>query len=267
MMDFVKFLDNISLHKEVKERVLGLIEVNRYDYEKFVPLLNDKLKSCETFEKLSDIYKTDVYNFHILSIYLLSAHKALDKYIELGIDEKIFVDTMKCFTRFIDECYVKNGKYYFDRAFWTYRQTNMSLFRIGVLEYEFADDEKISIHIPSDSKLSNEELNKSIADFKQFLSKFYPEKMNCEIRCNSWLLSPCLIKYLPEESNILLFQSFFEIISNDPIPLDIYEWVFKCGKETPVEDLREETSLQKKLKNALLNGEKIGTGYGILKKK
>ena len=266
-MDFIKFLDEISLQPEVKEKVLKLINDNYDTYLNYVDLLNDVKKSEDTYNELSEKYSEDIYNFNILSIYLLSAFKILDKYNEVGIDKSIFIDTMKCFSRFIDECYVKTGKYYFDRGFWTYRQTNMSLYRIGTLEYEFTTDNKVSIHIPSDSLLTEEEIESSIRKFYQFLDEFYPEKKDCEVFCNSWILSPELSKYLNPNSKILLFQTYFKIVSFDPNPTDIFEWVFKCNNNCDINSLKEETSLQRNLKKALLAGKKIGTAYGKLKKK
>ena len=36
---------------------------------------------------------------------------------------------MKCFTRFAKECKKKNGAYFFDRGWWTYRQISMKLLK------------------------------------------------------------------------------------------------------------------------------------------
>lgn len=265
-MELIEFLDGILLQDEVKEKVLELIKDNYNEYIKYADLLNVYNKAEETQEKISSIYEFDVYNYNLLSIYLLSALNVYKKYKEIGISDEIFFDTMKCFTRFINECYIKNGKYYFDRAFWTYRQTRMSIFRIGVFEYEFNNEGWISLHIPSDSILSKENIEKSLKKYAEFINIFYPDKVGCDITCGSWLLSPELKKYLGEESRILLFQKYFEITSFNPDALDIFEWVFKTTKDTPIVNLKEDTSLQRNIKKALLNGEKIGVGYGKMKK-
>lgn len=73
---------------------------------------------------------------------LESARRVYEKYQVMGIGEKIFFDTMKCFPRFMDEYQAQNGSRYFDRSWWTYRQTSMRLFRIGALEYEMAESER-----------------------------------------------------------------------------------------------------------------------------
>ena len=266
-MQFNEFLSEISLHNEVKEKVLDLVKDNYGIYLNYAKSLNDIALSEQTFEELVNIYVEDIYNYNILAIYLISAFIIYDKYKLKGISKKIYIDTMKCFSRFIDECYIKNGKYYFDRGFWTYRQTNMSLFRIGTLEFEFTHDKKISVHIPSDAVLTNEEIDKSFNELECFLNEFYPENKDYEIYCSSWLLSPELSKYLDSKSRILLFQKYFEIVDFNPLAMDVFEWVFKTNQNTPICDLKEETSLQKNIKKALLNGQKIGIGYGILKKK
>ena len=143
---------------------------------------------------------------------------------------------------------------------------NMTLFRIGVLEYEFIDG-NISIHIPSDAILTKNNIDLSLLLFNQFRTNFYPEFNECNIYCDSWLLSPKLSKYLKFDSRILLFQLYFEILEEDNNALDIFEWVFKVNHTHEIDDLPEETSLQVNLKKALQNGEKIGKALGILKKK
>ena len=57
------------------------------------------------------------------------------------------------------------------------------------------------------------------------------------------------------------FQNRFEVKSWNQDADDFLEWVFK-RKDLPLEELPEETSLQRKMKAYLLNGEKIGEAYG-----
>ena len=187
------------------------------------------------------------------------------------IPEKIWLDTMKCFTRFVREHHRSLGYYGFDRGFWTTRQIGAKLFRIGQLEYELLreDGEKvISLHIPSDTDMEAALLDESIEQAREFLKTYFPEWQNAPMVCQSWLLSPALLPLLPEGSHIRSFQKAFDLQSTDPEPMDVLEWVFKLTesqqKTTALQDLPEDTSLQRSLKCFLLAGGKVGTAKGTL---
>ena len=124
---------------------------------------------------------------------------------------------MKCFSRFCNEHNVSYGVYGFDRGFWTGKMTSLTIFRLGLFEYEMVEEEgikKIEIHIPSDSKLTNINIEKSIKMSKEFFSRYFPEYSNVNYYCHSWLLSPILVEenMLPINSNIRIFVSYFKLI-------------------------------------------------------
>jgi hypothetical protein len=82
--------------------------------------------------------------------------------------------------------------------------------------------------------------------------------------CDSWLLSPVLRELLPERSNILLFQSAFDIVEVDADDRSSLRWVFGRDDIPPAE-LAEGTSLQRGIKMLLLNGGSVGSAVGTLK--
>ena len=88
------------------------------------------------------------------------------------------------------------------------------------------------------------------------------------MECESWLLSPALADLLPENSNIRRFQRAFALVSHDPEPNDVLEWVFRLTESqqetTAWEDLPEETGLQRSMKAFLLSGGRVGTAKGRL---
>lgn len=69
---------------------------------------------------------------------------------------------------------------------------------------------------------------------------------------------------LPEKSNIRDFQERFEIVRTDEASTDYAEWVFQT-ESSNIADYPERTSLQKTMKQHLLRGGKISSGYGLLK--
>ena len=187
------------------------------------------------------------------------------------IPEEIWLDTMRCFPRFIAEHRRSYGRDGFDRGGWTVRQAGCRLFRIGELEYELLETDgkrAVSIHIPSDTRLEADRLNDSVRRAKDFLSEYYPEWQGAPMICESWLLSPALKQMLPPESRIRRFQDAFDLTGEDPEDCAALEWVFYVagGQRDSVktEDLPEKTSLQRKMKAMLLSGKKPGSARGTL---
>lgn len=256
----------INLQPEIIDKIEPLIKKNQKKYEMYLNGLLNIDEAEKTYQLMAEDYKNDVKNFHILSIYLLSCLKTYDNFVLKKIDKQIFIDTMKCFTRFINECKEKTNELYFDRSWWTYRQTSMKEFRIGELEYELDYTSKnISIHIPSDASLTIKNVKESIANAKEFIQKYYKECVNYDFVISSWLLSPRLKKHLNKSSNILKFQELFEVISFNEEDNSILEWVFKVNSIDDYSKLKEETSLQKSIKKDLLKGHKIGSAFAKLK--
>ena len=187
------------------------------------------------------------------------------------IPETIWLDTMRCFSRFVSEYRRSYGRDGFDRGEWTVRQSGCRLFRIGELEYEMAEERGerfISLHIPSDARMEAELLNDSVRRAREFLREYYPDWQALPMACESWLLSPKLTDMLSPESRIIRFQQAFDILETDPEDDSAVEWVFYVAEgqraSMRAEALPENTSLQRKMKERLLKGEKPGNARGIL---
>lgn len=283
----------IELQPEMVQK-LEQIE-SHIDLEKIDTQL-DQMIHMETASKahkyLDNYFQDDSDKMKMLFCQLECARRIYTKYQAIKIPDKIFIDTMKCFTRFIDECGKKNGRLFFDRDWWVYRQLSMNIFRIGALEYQFerrmsckaacvheeevqADSEcqlyehegenVISIHIPSDADCSKQSIDDSLEMAKVFFQTYYPDYKYTKYVCDSWLLSPTLKDLLSEKSNIRSFSDRFEIIETDSEAKDCMEWLFQVPADTDYEKLPEKTSLQKRVKKWLLDGGRIGVAYGIMK--
>jgi hypothetical protein len=174
----------------------------------------------------------------------------------------VFVDTMKCFTRFVQEHFQSYGAYGFDRGFWTTRQISARLFRLGELEYELLQEgekRSIALHIPSDCRLESALLNESVARAKKFLAAYFPDWQNAPMTCESWLLSPVLKDLLPPDSRILRFQRAFDLTPGSGDEREaVLQWVFRLTpaqqENVSLDALPEDTSLQKSMKRFLLSG-------------
>lgn len=216
----------------------------------------------------------------ILTVMLTAALRAREEFLQKGIPEKIWLDTMACFARFVRENFEATGVYSFDRDSWAYRQLSMRLFRLGELEYEMCayagapihtegislkeGDPILSLHIPSDARLSREGLAASYETAKAFFRKYYPDFHYGGGWCHSWIISPALKKLLPPQSKILTFQSDFVITSQDEDGDSYKQWLFK-NPRLDVKDFPEDTSLQRRAKAHLLAGGKIGEAAGVLR--
>lgn len=267
MISMKELCSEINLQPEMTQKVLAYHE--NFEYDRFYPYL-EKLFSPKTWDEgvksLEIALGEDPSGIKMLTCMLSCALRIHKTYEEKGIPENIFADTMKFFTGAIDEHYATYGYYGFDRGNWTSRHISGNEFRIGVLEYEFVeeDGEKyIGIHIPSNTPMELSRLRQSYLDARKFLSDYFPEHAKLDMFCNSWLLSPALKDILPENSNILNFQKSFIVDHVDYETNAFLVWVYK-KKNLPIEQLPEETTLQRRMKKYLLNGGKIGWANGKL---
>lgn len=267
-MNISTLCNRINLQPEIKSRVI------KFSSEFNFNSVSDQLRGFQNYERMSEalaelqtILGEDTDNIKTLACMLKASADAYKVYKGKGISDEIYFDTMKCYTRFIDETYHITGKLYFDRYWWTTRQAGCRLFRIGELEYEMKHIDGnivIGIHIPSDVDFSPFAIDDSLACARQFFATYYPELSNAEYRCHSWLLDGQLKEMLNDSSNILSFQNRFEIFDEGEIGTDFIEWLYNT-KSTDYTTLPENTSLQRNMKKHLLSGGTIRNAYGRLK--
>ncbi len=258
----------------IKYSHMDFSPINNYFMELFdINNGENSVKSIESF------CGSDNDGIKALTVYLSAAIRAKGLYVNKGINEKIYIDTMKIFTRFVNEHFASFGRYGFDRGWWIYRILSLSLFRIGALEYEMKvlDEERcgfkegtaaLSVHIPSDAVMTRKNLDNSYKEANDFFSKYFPHHKYELAYCNTWLLAPVLSEILSLKSKILLFREDYDIVSVDYENNDYLNWVFKKNPNTFTEYnlLPENTSLERGLKAHVLSGEKVGIALGILRK-
>lgn len=243
-------------------------EIHLSEWEEYLEKLMDEKTAAKSYEELKKVLGEDKDHLKMLYCQLECARRVFDRYQEKHIPQIIYRESMKCFTRFIEECKRKNGRMFFDRGWWTYRQLSMSIFRIGELEYECKEcegEKVIGIHVPSDVDFSKEAVDNSLKQADIFFHTYYGSYPYKKYTCNSWLLSPTLKPLLSETSNILSFQKRFKIIREEKESREYIEWLFQVPSDTDNERLPAETSLQKKVKKLLLHGGTVGCAYGVLK--
>ena len=233
-------------------------------------LLADSNEANNAFSKLNDLLcKDDPKGYKIFYCYLLAISESKKEYEKLGIDESIFFNTMKAFSRFLNESKEMYHEYRFDRSWWTYRQTSLRLFGFGEFEFEIVIEQPnlISVHIPTGSSLDVKELFKEKKQFEKLMKKMYPNLLIEGYVMSSWLLSPQIKEILPKESKIYQFAKQFDIV-NTYQENDILRWVYHIPNEdVDYSSLEEKTMIQRFIKIKLLNKEPILGGVGYLKER
>lgn len=264
MIEICKMLE---IQSEVVDK---LIECDKHIDFKSIKQEIEQMKHPESWkgalESLKLLLGADEDGMKILTCQLRCACDAYDKYEELGISKEIFIATMKFFTRFLQDYKDRHGSYSYVWGWWAVRQVSMVEYRIGELEYEMRLEngrKLIDIHIPADANMKIGKLRKSYLEAVDFFEKYYPEFITADMVCSSWLLAPSLNKVLPENSRILQFQKSFELEQVESDSLGFMDWVYG-SRDIPLENLPENTSLQRKLKPYLLNGGKIEWASGKL---
>lgn len=146
---------------------------------------------------------------------------------------------------------------------WAAYFINTKLIEVGRLQYEKCENH-IKIHIPSGEKLQIDKVLDSIKNSKQEIEKYFNIK-NPEYRCDSWLLSNQINNIIDSNSNIAKFCNLFEVKDGLDATKDILNFVFNVQECSNYNDLVEDTSLQKLLKQQLLKNKEMKIGWGKLK--
>ena len=140
---------------------------------------------------------------------------------------------------------------------------NVRLVEVGRLQYEYVDMHTIRIHIPSDEKLEVLKVIDSITSSKNVIKQYFKVEKPQYV-CDSWLLSPEIHQLVSKDSNIYQFYELFDVSKGYDCIRDIFDFVYQT-KECDYRELAEETSLQRAIKEYLLDGNCIYLGCGILK--
>mgnify|MGYP001624423359 FL=1 len=253
-MTLVELLRLIGLPEEAAEGVFAFAERGMEGMEPLIAALTHPLSAERAERELEEWLRGEKWG--VLACLLLAAARAHEEYVRLGIPEKVYEDTMRCFTRFMKEHRALTGEWGFDRGRWAWRATALRLFRIGALEYEL-EKGRVSLHIPSDGSLQKEAVRDSLHGARAFLRTYFPAYGEAPFWCSSWLLHPALRELLNEKSNI-------DVQRVDNEDLSYRAFVFR-RPDGNVFDYPEETALRRRLKQYLLAGGRFGSASGVLR--
>ncbi len=150
------------------------------------------------------------------------------------------------------ESYAINKKVYLDKEEW-----ELILQR---------GDPILNIHIPGGRKLDYDAVRESFLSTIPFFDTYFPEFKWEALVCNSWLLDTQLRQFLKTDSNILKFQDCFYLFPVLSIAsTGIYRFLFQSDICEP-EKLPADSSLQKNVRDYMIEGGRIKTGGGFILK-
>ncbi len=128
-----------------------------------------------------------------------------------------------------------------------------------------ATDNVLGIHIPPGGGFDTKTMDESFARAKELFRKCYPDYPFKAFHCRTWLLSPQLRTILKPDSNILSFQNRFIRYPYRSNGRECISFLFDTLTNEPenMQDLPENTSLQRAVKAIYLDGGCIHEGEGV----
>lgn len=258
----VELATKINLSKELIEKLeaLNCIKIER---------LSDKCiqKGFNVLEKHNYIMR--------LAVILTLAVRVKEKYDNAGISEKIYYDTMSDIKIWCEH----NGNRGLKNYGWLKNHVSFELFRIGRLQFQlyecknktllynklpFSYGEKlIYIHIPEGEKLEKDKCLESLKKADEFFRVYFPTYDYRYYFCESWLLYEGNRKFMSRDSNIVAFMSLFRLCYSMSVDVQAIERIY--GKRRLIKSrYAENTDLQKRAKQHMLKGGRLGIGIGII---
>ena len=119
-------------------------------------------------------------------------------------------------------------------------------------------DAVVHVHIPPTGKLLPELIDETLDETKAFLKKYYPEFKYKAFACESWLMDPQLDDMLGKNTNIVKFSKRFHRLGRKSGGRGVFDFVFRIAdEEIDIQNLPENTTLERKLKQHYLEGKAI----------
>lgn len=253
------------------EAVAAMLSEAEVDY-----LYGDGDKHSALLDVISERTGLHIYTVH-MAFLLHCAIPLKNRYLEDGIPEDIYYDTMRDLRYKLDECkklYDIWGTFVFG---WFRRFYLLERFKLGRLQYEripfpyteYKDvlkegDTVYNCHIPSSGSLTADSV---IDSLKQAYSFFGGELKNgiMPVYCSSWMLYPPTAALYPEASNMRNFYEIFDVIDTveKPDNPDFWRIFYKNFSPEILNSIEPTTSLQRAFAGYLRAGNSMGSGKGV----
>ena len=266
--------ERLKANEEAYKVFLQQTEVYKNDMNFDYHPVFDALHSLEEATGISK-YTIDLL-FILQLMPLLKAH-----YIEKGYPLSYYEGFAGNLPGYLIDCRNHYGVWGTSIGWWLVAFFKLKCFTIGRCQYKPkvfkeaqgneafplpAGQAYLDIHIPPAGPLTPELCHASYAEAAEFFRKYfgYTEVI---ITASSWLLSPDLETMLPANSNILKFAHDFTLLEvrddTDGHTLSFFTNLTALPED--LNDLPEDSSLQRAIKAHLMAGNKLKTGFGVLR--
>lgn len=216
------------------------------------------------------------YTIHLL-FYVLCAEETKQRYIQRGISLDIYRSSMLAMKWKMQKTHKLYGVWGSGWAAWFRPFFLLQRFGIGRLEFELSPslvdysngghsvrkgDTVVNVHIPAAGALNHSLVLESYHQAAQFFRENFLDGV-VPFQCGSWLLYPPVLAMVPQ-GNLWAFSQDYDIVLTEDVSPEDDRWrVFHVPESVPVEAYPEETTLQRRLKRWLLEGNAMGSGLGM----
>ena len=259
-------INNIDYKNKCYKCVEDINSINDFNVrteEIYNILYTDNSFEIDTLWKRQNMIELfgEQYNPFITSVLVLLGWKLHDK----NMINKKYTDAQKELYKkrvkeaLTNDIYVRKlENIRISQMIWAAYFINTKLIEVGRLQYERCEN-YIKIHIPSGEKLEIEKVLNSIKYSKYEIEKYFDMK-NPEYRCDSWILSNQINAIIDSTSNIAKFYRLFEVKDGPDATKDVLNFVFNIQECNDYNALTENTTLQKILKQQLLENKELKIG-------
>lgn len=252
-----------------------IAQLSRYPAEKTTEQITDIL---EQVKKLVPQIGKPTETVELL-LFILLAEPLKAEYDKAGLPEKVYRDSMLDLRAKLIECYDMRGIWGSFVADWFPRFFALDRFGFTRLQFEMttlpeinspdgrvhlpAGLKAVNIHIPSFGPLIKEDVEQSFREAAAFFAPHFPGEP-IRFHCHSWLLYPPHYDFLPQNSRILQFMDFFELVewNDDDTYWDLWRIFGNCDHKD-VANLPRDTGIRRAYAKRLEDGLPVGYGRGI----
>ena len=250
----------------------------------------DKKYDEEFYRALDEVYVDEAWTIEEydkkcengkqnLLAYLYFVEEMKSKYEALGADEKIFTDSAEDIVRWCDAWSETKGELYLGELNWLSLVFSGKIIKLGRLQFCFSKethtiekygiekgDTVLAIHIPAAGPLLLDECKKSVDMAREFFPKHFPNVDFKCFTCHSWLLDPTHTEIMKPGSNILAFQTMFDIVDKD-VSESLFGYVVRWKMtRAELEGADCKSSFAKTVREKALEGRKFYAGLGVIEK-
>lgn len=259
---------------EAKEHILKAWEELKddEDYKRIAKAIYYFMKNDIVISKLAPDFDKEPVKAEFVSFFPIwyMAEEFANDAAERGVPKEIVSRTLMA----ICGCVLRNEGYkgrvgtsgFFT---WLPYYPQGKIFRINDFEYENAKHDGksyVGVHIPAKTKLDVLDNLKSFKEGMDFFDKYYPELNMTGMVCESWMLSTEVEEVMGGKTNVARFGDMFDRYDiGDTKGEGVFRFVFGLvNPYPPVEELPENTSMQRKMKEYMLSGKRVYAKGGFI---